>query len=105
MLILKLFTIAAIVQLIHQAAFFEEMDKLFNKHYPLYHLPKLLTCSLCQTWWLCLLYIIVTGEISLYGILLCLISAHSVGVIEELYFLIFGGVRKMISWMIEKLEI
>ena len=35
---------------------------------------KPLECSLCQTFWICLIICLVNGELSLYNVLLCLFS-------------------------------
>lgn len=39
------------------------------------HLPYLLTCSLCQTFWLSLIYIIITGHFTLIYLTLCVAVA------------------------------
>lgn len=64
--------IAVIVSLIYGTGFFEEMDNWVNKHWKLCHLPKIIMCPNCATWWLCLIYIIVTGQFNLPMLLLCI---------------------------------
>lgn len=68
--------IMMIVALIFESGFWDTVDESINEKYPLYHLPHILSCGLCQTWWLTLLYIIITGRLTLLNIALCLVAAH-----------------------------
>lgn len=75
-MILNLLYINLIVVLVYLSGFWDNLDEWISKNYKFHHLPHLLTCSLCQCWWLSLLYIIITGNLSLLNIALCLINAH-----------------------------
>ena len=96
-LIINLLLINLFVCLVHEAGFFEYMDELVNKKYPLHHLPYLLMCGLCQTWWLSLLYVIITGNLSILTIALCLINAHLTKIVTPLYKLIENMLLKLIE--------
>lgn len=95
----KLIWMTLIVVLIFESGFWDEMDRLFNKHFPLMHLPKVFTCSLCQTWWLCLLMVICEGQLSLLNIFYCLIMAHMAEPLANL----FQGIKDGLIHLIDKI--
>ena len=100
-ILLNLLWINLIVVLVHEAGFFTYLDEWVNKKWKFYHLPKLLTCALCQTWWLSLLYIIITpGAFSLLGIVACLINAH----LTELTQGIWRTIRTLIMDILGKIN-
>lgn len=76
MMIWSLLIINLIVVLAHASGFFEYMDDWVSKKWRFHHLPKIMVCALCQTNWLSILYILVTGQFSLLGLMLCLVNAH-----------------------------
>ena len=76
MLIATLLLINLGMVLIYSSGFFEVMDGMINKKFPPYHLPYPFHCVLCGTFWMSLLYIIISGNFTIPGIVLCLVSAH-----------------------------
>lgn len=96
-LILNLLWIGLIVALVHISGFWDNLDEFINKKFKPYHLPYLLTCALCQTWWLSLLYIICTGNLTLFNIVLCLINAHLSKIYIPLWTLIENALLKIIE--------
>lgn len=86
--IFSLLLINAIMTLIHESGFIVYVDDWINKKYPFHHLPYPILCLLCGTWWLSLLYIIITGQLSLLTIALCLLNAHLTKITQPLYRLI-----------------
>lgn len=73
----SLLLINLIVVLAHESGFFISLDEWVSSKWKFHHLPKIMMCALCQTWWLSLLYIIITpGAFTLLNILLCLANAH-----------------------------
>lgn len=73
----NLLLINLIVVLAHESGFFISLDEWVSSKWKFHHLPKIMMCALCQTWWLSLLYIIITpGAFSLLGIVSCLLNAH-----------------------------
>lgn len=49
----------------------------------LYHVPKPFNCSLCCCFWSCLIYMLIYGCLSLYGIAAALVIALFTPVIEH----------------------
>lgn len=96
-MILDLLLIACIMTLIYMSGFFEVMDEWINKKYRFYHLPYPFHCCLCGTWWMSLLYIIITGQISLLAIFLCLVGAFSTTVLRPLFKTIENFFLKLIE--------
>lgn len=105
MIYLKIFLIAVIVQLIHEAGFFDHIEKLLKKRNPLYRLPKLLSCSLCQTFWLSILYILYKGSFDLEHVAGALVGAHSTELVSEAFYVAKGLVRKSLEWIAEKAKL
>lgn len=68
-IILNILIIAFLcVFVIDYSGFIEEADKLITKalrsRVPL-HIPKPFSCSLCSTWWIGLLYLVIVGNLNL----------------------------------------
>lgn len=93
----NLIVIMLIVALIFESGFWDSLDSYVNERFKFHHLPHLLMCPLCQTWWLSLLYITVTGNLSLFNILLCIINAHLVDFMPAIIGLIKNIVFKLID--------
>ena len=66
---------------------------------------KLLTCSVCQSWWLNLLYIILTGHLSVLNVMLILLLSFSTGVVYDILVTIEGFARKVIAEINEYFKI
>lgn len=49
---------------------------------------KLLECSLCQTFWLSLIYLIATNNVSIFNVMIVLLIATSTPLINNLFQLI-----------------
>lgn len=95
-ILLNLLLINIFVVLVHEAGFFESLDDWISTKYKFHHLPYIFLCALCQTFWLSLLYIIITGQIALWTIALCVINAHMTKVTQPLYRLIENILLKVI---------
>lgn len=96
---IEVFIISAIVALIHNSGFWDNLDAWVNRKFKFYHLPHILLCALCQTWWLSLLFIIITGQVTVFNIFVCLIAAHA----SDLFMGVFGVLKQfgytLISWI------
>lgn len=103
MMFTDLIIIMLTVMLIFESGFWNTMDGIVNSRYRFHHLPHILMCQLCQTWWLCLLYIIVTGNLSLINILLCLVVANMGEIALPLWKLIKNSVKTFIEGLINKI--
>lgn len=58
--------------------------------------PKILTCSLCASWWLSLIYLIITNAFKLQFICLALIIANTTSLISGLWWLIYDTINALI---------
>lgn len=95
-IISRLLFINLFVVLVHEAGFFETIDRMINEKWKFYHLPYIFKCALCQTFWLSLLFVAITGQIHLWTILACLINAHMTKVTQPLYRMIENILLKAI---------
>ena len=80
--ITNLLLIALIVTLVYDSGFFDVLDAEIGKRWKFYHLPHIFHCRLCGTWWLTLIYIIVTGQLSLLNIAFCIVAAYTADIIS-----------------------
>lgn len=95
--ILNLLLINVIMTLIHESGFIENIDEWISNKYKFHHLPYPVRCLLCGTWWTSLLYVIITGQLSLLTIALCLVNAHMTKIITPLYRFVENLVLKVIE--------
>lgn len=63
-------------------------------------LPKIIRCSYCQTHWLCLLYLLITSQLSLATYALTLFICFLTPIIMEIQILI----RDLIIRLLQKIE-
>jgi hypothetical protein len=103
MIYLDLLYITLFVALIEDTGFWDNLDEEINRRFKLYHLPHLFRCSLCQTWWLCLLYIIVTNNLTFFNIIVCLLLANLPPFIIALFNSIKGIIWKLINILNNKI--
>ena len=95
--LLNLLFINIIVVLVHESGFISYMDDWISNKYKFHHLPYICLCALCQVWWLSLLYIIITGNLSLLMIAVCLLNAHLTKITQPIYRLLENLVLKLIE--------
>lgn len=100
----NLLLINLIVVLAHESGFFISLDEWVSSKWKFHHLPKIMMCALCQTNWLSILYILVTGQFTLFALMLCLINAHLteitlplVRTIKSLFMKILELINKLID--------
>lgn len=98
-MIWNLLFIGLIVALVYLSGFWDNLDGYISKKFRFHHLPHILTCALCQCWWLSLLYITLTGNLTLFNIVLCLINAHLTKIYIPLWTLIENLLLKIIELM------
>lgn len=97
MTLLNLLFINIFVCLVHEAGFFETIDTMISERYKFHHLPYIFLCALCQVFWISLFYVIITGQLSILSITLCLINAHMTKIITPLYRFIENLMLKVIE--------
>lgn len=96
-MILNLICINLIVALVFLSGFWDVMDSELNKRVRFAHLPHILSCGLCQCWWLSLLYVIIAGKLTLLNVMLCLVNAHLIELTIPLFSTIKEWGLKIIS--------
>lgn len=97
-MILNLLYICLIVALVFESGFWDALDGYIGEWFGLgYHLPHIFMCALCQCFWLSLLYVILSGNISLFNVVLCLINAHMVNVMIPLFKTVQNIIMKIIE--------
>lgn len=67
--------------------------KFWNPDYPGFNL-----CDLCITWWSCLLYLIITGNVTLMWLAVSLLMAYFTRVTTDLIVKISDTLIKLIEW-------
>lgn len=63
---------------------------------------KILTCSLCQTWWIGLIYYLCIGSVSILSISYLLLISYMTDVIKDLLIFIKDLLKKTIHYLYEK---
>lgn len=101
-MLINLLLINAIVSLVYLSGFWDNLDEWVSRKWKFRHLPHLLTCALCQCWWLGLLYVIVSGNLSILTIALCLVNAHLTKVVTPLWSVIENWLLKIIELIMPK---
>lgn len=94
-----LILISILVALVFESGFWDSLDEEINKRFKFHHLPHLLRCGYCQTWWLTLLYILITGNLSLFNICICLLIANLNEFWIALIGIVKGYIRMLLGWL------
>lgn len=102
-MIVELLLIAAVVMMIFESGWWDNMDELVNRKFRFHHLPKIFVCQFCQTFWLSLLWLFFTYEFSVLSVFLALLNANIGEIMLPLFKLLKGTLNKVIEWMISKL--
>lgn len=102
-MIVELLLIAAVVMMIFESGWWDNMDELVNRKFKFHHLPKIFVCQFCQTFWLSLLWLFFTYEFSVLSVFLALLNANVGEIMLPLFKLLKGTLNKVIEWMISKL--
>lgn len=96
-MILNLLWINLTVVLIFLSGFIDSVDGWISKTYKFHHLPKPFSCALCTTFWASLIWVIATGQLSLLGVVLCLVNATLTSVTTPLITTIQNFMLKIIE--------
>lgn len=98
-IIYSLLIINLIMVLTHESGFIEKMDEMISTRWKFYHLPYPVRCLLCGTWWISLLYIIITpGAFTLFNVLLCLVNAHLTAITQGIWRTLMLMMEKILWW-------
>lgn len=99
---ITLIWINLIVCLVYNAGFWDSMDYYVNQKFPLRHLPYIFKCCLCQDFWLSLIWLIASGNFSLLGLVLCLVSAHLTKVVIPLLKVVEEWLLTAVEWLLPR---
>lgn len=102
-MIVELLMIAAVVMMIFESGWWDNMDELVSRRFRFHHLPKIFVCQFCQTFWLSLLWLLFTYEISVFSVFLALVNANVGEIMLPLFKLLKQGLNKGIEWLINKI--
>ena len=104
MILIDLLIINAIMVLIHESGFIEHLDSWVESKWRFHHLPFPVRCLLCGTFWLSMLYIIITpGAFTLLNVCLCLVNAHLTEITQGIWRTLRTGVMDLIGWISDRL--
>ena len=98
-IIYSLFLINLIVILAHESGFFLSLDEWVNKKWKFYHLPHIMMCGCCQAFWLSVLFIIITGNVTLFTLMLCFLNCHLTKITIPLGRMIENMILKVIEFV------
>lgn len=102
-LFLMLVNVAVFVALVEESGFWDSLDGFINSRFKFHHLPHIFMCSLCQTWWICFIYIIATGNLTLFNMVICLLVANLPPFIRAIFKTITGMIWKIINILNNKI--
>lgn len=102
-MLIELLLIASIVMMIFESGWWDEMDEMINKHFKFCHLPKIFVCQFCQCFWISLIWLLFTAELSLYLPFLALITANVSEILLPVFKLLKQGILKIIEWVMIKI--
>ena len=79
-----------IVCIIDISGFIQELEGMAGKWLKIKkaHIPKPFSCSYCSTWWTGLIYLMVTGNVTLYYVAILLMICSLTTVTMEVIYLI-----------------
>jgi hypothetical protein len=83
--------------LIHESGFIENVDDWISGKYKFHHLPYPVRCLLCGVNWLSIFYVIITGQLSLLTLMLCLLNAHLTQITQPLFRFIMNALLKVVE--------
>jgi hypothetical protein len=102
-MLIDLLLIASIVTMIFESGWWDEMDEMINKHFKFCHLPKIFVCQFCQCFWISLIWLLFTAELSLYLPFLALITANVSEILLPVFKLLKQSILKVIEWVMFKI--
>lgn len=102
-MLIDLLLIASIVTMIFESGWWDAMDEMVNKHFKFCHLPKIFVCQFCQCFWISLIWLLFTAELSLYLPFLALITANVSEILLPIFKLLKQSILKVIEWVMIKI--
>ena len=96
-MIIELLLINVIITLIFLSGFVDSVDAAISKRWKFHHLPKPFSCNLCMVFWTSLIWVILTHQLTLVSVALCLASAYLTEITAPLITLIKNYLLKIIE--------
>lgn len=96
-MIWNLLWINILITLIFLSGFVENIDEMIQKKWKFHHLPKPFSCNLCSVVWASVLYILITGNLTIFNLMLCVLNGHLTEIVGPLITLIKNILLKIIE--------
>lgn len=95
---IMLLLINLFVMLVHESGFFEYWDDKISNKYRFHHLPKILICANCQTFWISVLYILITpGAFTAINLVLCVLNYHLLDITQGIWRIMKKGIMDLLG--------
>lgn len=104
-MIIDLLLINAIVSMIFLSGFVDSIDEAIYKRFKPYHLPRPFSCALCMTTWCCIIWLLINGNLTLFTLMLSLLSATLTSVTMPLITTIENILLKIIELINRLLDV
>ena len=105
MIIFNLLLINLIVIFAHESGFFLSLDEWVNRKWKFHHLPHIMMCGCCQAFWLSVLFIIATGNLTLLNLMFCFLNCHLTSVTIPLWKTVENFLLKIIELLNRLIDI
>lgn len=92
-----LLLINLMLMMVHESGFIVTIDEMINARWKFYHLPYPIRCLLCGTNWISIFYVIITGQLSLLTLMLCLLNAHLTQITQPLFRFVMNALLKVVE--------
>lgn len=101
---IELLLIAAVVMMIFESGWWDEVDEWVSSKFRFHHLPKIFVCQFCQCFWLSLIYLLLSGQGVILSLFWALINANIGELLRPIFKLIKTSLNALIGWFIYKIE-
>lgn len=97
--------LVTIVVLVFDSGFIDSMDKIVNKHFPLRHIPRPFSCVYCSSWWAQVILLLITGNFTLFYIMLALLFSKATTIIQNVINLAEALVNRLLAFLMNIITI
>lgn len=93
--------VTLIVVLTYDSGFVDEMDAKVNKLFPLHHIPKPFSCVVCMTFWCNIILLLITGNFTLFYIMLALLFSKATTIIQNVINLAEALINRLLAFLMK----